>query len=325
VAWLAAVPDAGDRKQPEFHQEFRLLDGESEWLRLTGQGHQRDDRGVRIVLPANQGNLKHSGYRATFPAHGDFEVTASFEVLNADTPTTGYGVGVSIYAAIDPNAGDAISFARRVLASGHTLFVADRMTPGEKKPIHRLKYAPAKSPAGKLRYQRVGGVLHYLAADGLDAEFTEVMAIDFPTADIRSIQVGCDAGNSESGLDIRLLDFTIRADDLPGLPAPPPPPATAAAPGAPPPAQDRPWLALVGVLAVALPLALLGVWLIARRRRRTGTATAAAPVSAPAADTLLAVSCSSCGKQLKVRARAAGKKVKCPQCGQAVHVTPPDP
>ena len=31
--------------------------------------------------------------------------------------------------------------------------------------------------------------------------------------------------------------------------------------------------------------------------------------------------CAGCGKKLKAKAELAGKQVKCPQCGKAVHVT----
>lgn len=36
------------------------------------------------------------------------------------------------------------------------------------------------------------------------------------------------------------------------------------------------------------------------------------------------VSCDSCGKQLKVRDEAAGKRVKCPDCGSVVQIPEPD-
>ncbi|MBC8116611.1 MAG: hypothetical protein H7062_19635 [Candidatus Saccharimonas sp.] len=35
-------------------------------------------------------------------------------------------------------------------------------------------------------------------------------------------------------------------------------------------------------------------------------------------------SCDSCGKQLKVRDEAAGKRVKCPDCGSVVQIPEPD-
>lgn len=38
----------------------------------------------------------------------------------------------------------------------------------------------------------------------------------------------------------------------------------------------------------------------------------------------ISVSCESCGKQLKVKDEAAGKRVKCPDCGKAVQIPQPD-
>src|SRR5262249_12911281 len=37
---------------------------------------------------------------------------------------------------------------------------------------------------------------------------------------------------------------------------------------------------------------------------------------------MLVISCSGCGKELKVRDELAGKRVRCPHCAQPVTVTP---
>jgi hypothetical protein len=69
----------------------------------------------------------------------------------------------------------------------------------------------------------------------------------------------------------------------------------------------------------------LGVWLYLRQSRRPAEAPAGAPVAGHQPQPRRAAPparfpCPGCGKDLKARADLAGKKVKCPQCGQAVTV-----
>ena len=130
----------------KFEQDFRGGDPKNPNLRFI---HDRNVRwetgGVRITMPAGQGKIPTTGVAANFQVKGDFQITASYEVLKAQQPTEGYGVGVSIYAAIDSNAGDAISLARRVGVTGHANFHSDRMTPNPTKgdSDHDVKTRPA--------------------------------------------------------------------------------------------------------------------------------------------------------------------------------------
>jgi RNA polymerase sigma factor (sigma-70 family) len=89
-----------------------------------------------------------------------------------------------------------------------------------------------------------------------------------------------------------------------------------------PRAGSKRWLAGAVILGLLLTLAL-AVWLSVRHSRRAGKTPAPAgdkpaePAAAPASGSFR---CSGCGKLLKVKAELAGKKVKCPQCGQAVRI-----
>ena len=95
-----------------------------------GVGVQWEPLGARITLPPGQS----AGVAPSFTVQGDFEITTSYEILKSATPATGYGVGVSLYAAIDPDTNDAVSLARRTMPDGRTLFVSNRMTPAPGRP-----------------------------------------------------------------------------------------------------------------------------------------------------------------------------------------------
>jgi serine/threonine protein kinase len=320
-AGVALLLAGGEPGKPapatRFHRDFRALDPNDESLRPVGEAGRPDDRGVRITLPAREGVIPHSGFRSGFGVQGDFEATFAFEVLKADTPEKGYGVGVSLYAALDPTTADAASLARRVMPDGQIQFISDRLLTVNGRLTHQVKTMPSVSAEGRLRLQRVGSRLHYLVADGPDAPFVELAEVEFGRGEVRPLQVGGNAGGSEAGLDFRLLSFTVTTEqDLPGLPGPTTPPA--------PGVRSKGWLAA----AVLMALLVLGACTLALyiRRGRHGihapdpaaNETAALTPAPPG----VVFACAGCGKKLKVKAALAGRRAACPHCGRATHIPP---
>jgi hypothetical protein len=84
------------------------------------------------------------------------------------------------------------------------------------------------------------------------------------------------------------------------------------------PAGERHWLKILGLLSLGLGflVSLTFAVRLSLRHRRAG------PVLADAGEppAPLSFPCPGCGKKLRARAELAGKKVKCPQCGQAAPV-----
>jgi serine/threonine protein kinase len=319
--WWAGDIDKKEPRPTKFHRDFRALDPRDEALRPIGLGGSADDRGVRIILPAGQGVPPHSGYMSGFAVQGDFEATFAFEVLKANTPDKGYGVGVSLYAALDPKIGNAASLAWRAMTDGQTKFVSDRLMPIDGKLTHKVKMMPATSAAGKLRLKRVGSKLRYLVADGLDAEFIQLDEVEFGTADVRPIQVGGNTGNADAGLDFRLLSFTVHAEeDLPGL---------AEVSAEPTDQPGKGWLAAAALIGlVILATAAAGAWFHLRHAGKhphpaqtaLRASTPEAPAQADAVSPTISFLCQTCQKMLRAKSALAGKKLKCPQCGGAVLV-----
>ena len=62
---------------------------------------KREEAGLRITLPADRTPNQPVGFKTTMVLSGDFEITAAYELLAADPPTTGYGVGVNLGLAPD--------------------------------------------------------------------------------------------------------------------------------------------------------------------------------------------------------------------------------
>jgi WD40 repeat protein len=76
---------------------------------------------------------------------------------------------------------------------------------------------------------------------------------------------------------------------------------------------------VLGLLASAV--AVVVAWLLIRRW--LGVRASPAGVAADAASPTISLQCGACSRKLRVRAELAGKKVKCPNCGQGVRIPGP--
>jgi S1-C subfamily serine protease len=202
----------------KFHLDFRTTDYSPDTMLQAGlEEILRDEKGLLIRFPTGEGNRQDTGLSTVFSIRGNFEATVSFEVLKADQPNAGDGVGAIMDGWIDPHGNNTVSLARRLLPNGKMAFVVDRAQRVQGKWTHHLKSHPATATAGKLRMEREGALLRCRVSEGKNAEFVTVAEIDIGRADMNGIKVGGSTGRSESGLDLRLVDLTVRAEVLPGL------------------------------------------------------------------------------------------------------------
>jgi hypothetical protein len=84
-----------------YHCDFRGGIYDDRWLGIEPSGPlsslaKADEQGLRIAIPAKT-NCRGVGVYTRFGVHGDFEITASFEILKADKPREGGGVGPELY------------------------------------------------------------------------------------------------------------------------------------------------------------------------------------------------------------------------------------
>jgi hypothetical protein len=84
-----------------FYRDFRNRRGPDVSLDVIGPDAESalrpEDAGLRITLPANRENTDKVGLQLTAPIKGDFEITGGYEILDAEQPKTGYGVGVELF------------------------------------------------------------------------------------------------------------------------------------------------------------------------------------------------------------------------------------
>jgi serine/threonine protein kinase len=307
VILLAQQPagPAKDGAPAEEYYDFRgrplppelLVFGESGFLHF-------EPAGVRITLPKDREDLEPVCLARDFEAVGDFEITTTFEMLNAETPPPSYGVGASLFVRKAPPWKGSAAVSRLVRAKGQHIVLWDQAleVQGAGGKLEMASGAvPCTDTVGRLRLRRTGTTVQCLWAPGTAGEdFQEVHRCEFGGEPIGRVVVSGVTGRKPCALDVRFADLRIRA-------------APAAVPAAAAPPSGS-WKLLLA-LALALPLAV-GVWLAVRRSRRSGARQAeAGAVPAP-----VAFVCPGCGRGLRARRELAGKKVKCRGCGHATPV-----
>ena len=223
LASVTAGPAEGDKRlasgasQPHrnlkanFHVDFRTSDYDPEFLLPWGQGELfRDEKGLLL----SGGN---TGLYCDFSIRGDFEITLSFEVLKADPPKSGPGVGPALRATTVENHANGVLLARRLLPDGTTVFFSDRLQTVNGKTTHEVKNLPSKATKGKLRLERVGTLVRCRVSEGEDANFLTVAEMEFGRRDVYQLFVFGSEGESAGRLEARLFDLTVRAEALPGV------------------------------------------------------------------------------------------------------------
>ncbi|HTU23034.1 MAG TPA: DUF1583 domain-containing protein [Gemmataceae bacterium] len=337
---LGAAAEETKKPAEEHYFDFR---GHPIPAELTAFGFgDEDDRflrvepeGLRVTLPRTWihpwGGV---GFQTAFGIGGDFEVTAALEILHADSPPSGYGVGARLRVKKANPSPEGATFCRSVRARGKQILLWDRSVgqPGE-KPRTTEGSVPCAETVGRLRLKRTGTTLHYLWAAGTRGDvFQEIHQCEFGAEDIQNVQLGVITGLKPCDVDVRLIDLRIRSvvgvDG--GRPNEPPAPEQLSSGQSSQQSRPKKWLiALALCVVIFLSFAALGWWLRVRRSRHAAKERDSAGVAdqqeaAPSAAPALSFACSSCGKHLKVRAEMAGKKIKCPQCGKTAVVPAAD-
>jgi hypothetical protein len=316
---VAAAPAAPAKN--EFYQDFRKpLHPAMQWSGLGARDEvvESDARGIRVKLPANRGGTSPVGLAIREPLKGDFEVTASYELLDTPRPRRGSGVGFELYLMTRTPTRDGIVFARMKNGEDRDEYVVGRNRDEDGKRRGNFRNFPAAAAAGQLRLTRKGEEFLFAASEGEGGAFEELARFPWGADDVTLVRVGAGTSGRPEGVEVRFVDLRVRASDLnPDLGGNP------VAPDAAAPVQlgDRTWLLLALALVVLIGLSALAAGLItvlARRRQ-----PALPPANPPAKDAEpppVAFPCSGCGKNLRARAELAGKKVKCPKCGKTTVV-----
>jgi serine/threonine protein kinase len=267
----APAPRLSDRLKAAWEYRCDFRDGRYDyrWLHLEPNGPlaslaKPDRRGLRIAIPPKT-DCRGVGAFTLFGVHGDFEVTASFEVLRADRPREGDGVGPELFLrAVD--GWDHYASMARMLRADHAepqLRVAWGEK-GDRRPQSPGARDRTDLKAGRFRIARAGSTVHYLVAAKDSDAFREVAQSEFGTGDLNTVRLMALVNDSGAALDVLWTNLTIRAEALPGF-----------TDGRPPEPQRASWWLLLAGLSGVTALGIGVWWSGARRAAMTPAATKA--------------------------------------------------
>jgi DNA-directed RNA polymerase subunit RPC12/RpoP len=322
--FLPATTCAQQPIQVEFYQDFRNNKPMLPEFHLFGP--DRDDvatfepAGLRITLPKTRNNNQPLSVGAKFVINGDFEITGTYELLNADAPTDGYGVGISLNIGTTKDRNTFLKMARLMRPKTGSVHMAEYWTKGAND--WKGPQVPTEIRSGQLRLVREGAKASCQVSEGAGKEFTTVFEkADFPKEDIHHMVFQVTDGNKPGyNVDARLIDLRVRygrldaVADLPVLPKP-------AAPQTEGREEGSIWLPVTLALCFGLTLTIVGgvgVFVFIRGRRGRRADVNELPPAESGEN--VKFDCSACGKHLKTKASSAGKKLKCPKCGTIVVV-----
>ncbi len=180
--------------------------------------------GLRVVVPHGPTQVKTDVTFAPMLAiHGDFEITASYELVQVDPPAEGDGIGAAVYLCARGSA-NAAKLCRYVCPGGrqqYFAFAAIRDPAGDR--AGQSQWFPATGRWGRLRIERTGSALQLLAAEEGSEEFRPLYRIDrFGPGPVDLVRLEATAQGARTTTEILWKDLEIRAKklfllDLPAL------------------------------------------------------------------------------------------------------------
>jgi hypothetical protein len=255
----------------EFYQNFR--DSKPAELPLTlfgvkaAQVTHAEQRGLHIRIDANPEQVIRIGLNLPQRFPGDFEITAGYEIVRADVPEQGHGVGISLLAELDSPINEQLEILRLARVHEEQMYGCARIfgQAGNQKYHHH--WFPTRSKAGHLRMARRGAELTYSAREGGAETFEELFRGTCGTEDIRRIRFAAFLGHAPNSVDVFLKDLRVAAPGSghPAVPDPGEPKAEAPAS----PSRNRFSLIVFGLLLL-LVLTAAGFWALYMVRRKRG-------------------------------------------------------
>ena len=174
-----------------------------------------DRKGLRVLIPASQGRTRPKvGVFAALKLEGDFEITAAFDLVAADAPDVGFGVGANLYIMAEKSLNGA-TLRRCISPDGQDVFFvhrALRQADGQRRL--EIDYFPAHSHEGQLRLVRQGTSLKYLVAEGEEPVFREIKSIEYGANPVSLIQLQATTDGASKNVETYWRSLSIRADKL---------------------------------------------------------------------------------------------------------------
>lgn len=275
-----AKKDADKNDKPQLpgdlYEDFRGARTPSPVFRMmnvnAGATVKPEAGGLRITIPAKQERRHRVGIEMRTPVKGNFEIAAGYEILAADQPVEGYGIGFEVYVNTATPTLDRLGLFRLNRPLEGESYMVSRGKTVDGKAAYKNTCTPTTARSGQLKLTRRGTQVTAWSAEGAAGPFREIQQTELGAADVNRLWFAAYVGNTSHGVDLRIVDVKVRGDlpDDDAALAPVAVPALGPAVDVPAHAPGRPRVSLILVGLLGLSLAatlLLGVVIVVVRRR----------------------------------------------------------
>src|SRR5687767_6187669 len=196
LALLCTVGQTDEYVQ-DFHHDFRGAPLPDELARQGSGRMTVEKEGFRITLSKDRKRLGQVGVITTFPIKGNFEITAAYEILHADQPTEGWGVGATLFVFAEESNKDSAGIYRLNRPKGvQTIhWNSTVFGPGGVRDYHSDRIA-CDANVFRLRMIRKERTLTCYWAPGLAGDdFRAIGTTEFIGDDLKSVVLNTTTGN----------------------------------------------------------------------------------------------------------------------------------
>jgi hypothetical protein len=256
---MVAPPQPKQRPQPKqpdlpaegFYQDFRMKQDLLPPLTFFGPDPAEVTRfekeGLRITFPPKRKIPERVGVQMTERIKGNFEITASYEILKGGQPTDGTGVGVELCVATDSPTKVELAVFRMARINDGEVHTTSRTSTEKGVPRYNVRNFPSECKFGRLKITRVGDEATLWVAEGDAKDFQELDRHALGPEDVTLVRLNAYPGHRQNELDVRFKDLRVR-----GLL----PNEAAAVPSSPVPLDSPKREAGKGLLAVTLAVGM---------------------------------------------------------------------
>ncbi|HUY92426.1 MAG TPA: DUF1583 domain-containing protein [Pirellulales bacterium] len=214
VLWAASL--TAEEVKERLTQDFREQFDPSQFELVGGDAPTRYCRpgkdGVLLSIPAADERVSFCGLQLRSVVRGDFEITASYRILNLPRVAKGHGAGLKI--SIKDAAQEAASL-QRIRTKGGQIYSAHRaVVKADGGLDHSSETRPTRAMSGKLRLVRTGPTLRYLVQEGEADEFTELRRVEFGDRDVVQTYFAAQTGGSGTEVEVALTGIEVAAAEL---------------------------------------------------------------------------------------------------------------
>jgi hypothetical protein len=202
----------------EFFHDFRNRGFPNPKFELTGADAGKrvkpEPEGLRVTLAAEKSEKYDAvGVATRLRVHGDFEITAGFEIVAAEPPKQGRGVYFEVYLKTNSPTSKGFAFTRYVLPNGREVYECGLKATnqqGNRETLFNGEHIAAKGKSGQLRITRIGPTIMLSVHDDAGEGFRFLYRVDLGTEDVTYLRLGANPGGAPCAIDLRIHDVRVR-------------------------------------------------------------------------------------------------------------------